>query len=197
VIVMLQIPQISSEARGHEPVGQQAPKYLLGYEDQITGLRARQILCQLTGDRDAASSPEMQGFRFELLSLRGIRELMASDGLSAHVLIVSAHSVESLPEQVKAWITYWLGRRVGRPCSVVVSFDACLPNPAPDHPTLSYFRSLVLWSEVRLAVLFGEGAHEQPNQASWNLSEGDAQRPARLWAPALVVSGYRHGGLNE
>ena len=99
-------------------------KFLLVYEDDTTALRARQIMNELAVRLEGGTIPDPMLFRFELLRLTNIRDLVARQGETADVLVLCAHGEDSLPEYIKSWVTSWLGRKVGRHCMVLVSFDA-------------------------------------------------------------------------
>ena len=60
---------------------------------------------------------------FNQLCVPGLRTIAASEATLAHLIIISVHHAESLPDGVKSWIDMWLGQRNNHNIVLLALFD--------------------------------------------------------------------------
>jgi len=60
---------------------------------------------------------------FTELGVPQLRAIAASEAALAHLIIISVHHAESLPDGVKSWIDLWLGQRNNRRSVLLALFD--------------------------------------------------------------------------
>jgi len=96
---------------------------LILYDDREAAnhvMRAFHLLSQHCGG-DVAFHTDM--WKFDTLRSASIARLAADDALNAHVIVVSAHGSDDLPQEVKDWFPSWKGARNGRPGALVAVLD--------------------------------------------------------------------------
>ena len=184
----------------YRPEKTPALKFLLVYEDSETGLRAKKIMNRLVAPRADGMDSKPVLFRFELLSMREIWELAATESQAVNMLVLSAHSSISVPTEVKSWITYWLGLKGGLPRQVIASFDAGAHPTTDGDLTLFFLRSLAAWAHVELTTLFGEDPlveSNQPLNRLLPLTNQDRSKGPSFLAQDRTAHARRRWGLNE
>ena len=117
---------------------------LMVYEDLGTGLRARQVLDGTVERLAADADVHVKLWRFDLLGEPSLCHQAVRDAAQADLVFVSAHGHSELPATVSLCLQRWLAHIDGKPCALVVSFDADAGDtPAVFRPrTLSRNRRL-------------------------------------------------------
>ena len=92
-------------------------------EDSSTSTRADEFCRGLSRDlaRNCTIAKEM--WLFNQLCVPGLRTIAASEATLAHLIIISVHHAESLPDGVKSWIDMWLGQRNNHNIVLLALFD--------------------------------------------------------------------------
>jgi hypothetical protein len=92
-------------------------------EDSSTSTRADEFCRCLSRDlaRNCTIAKEM--WLFSQLRVPGLRAIAASEAALAHLIIISAHHAETLPDGVKTWIDLWLGQRNNHNIVLLGLFD--------------------------------------------------------------------------
>jgi hypothetical protein len=88
-------------------------------EDSSTGARVDEFIQRLF--RDLGQQCEIKKGMWLLGELRTpqLRSIGAGEAAQAHLVIISVHHAESLPDEVESWIDLWL-RRKGNPQGAVL-----------------------------------------------------------------------------
>ena len=92
-------------------------------EDSSTSARTEEFCRGLSNDLGRECNVVKEIWLFNLLGLAGLRAVAASEAAVAHLVIISVHHAENLPEEVKSWIELWLKIR-SKPVTVLLAlFD--------------------------------------------------------------------------
>lgn len=88
-------------------------KFVLAYEDYVTGTRARMALDKVIrglGDRFAFIR---NTWKFTVLDLPYLRDIAAGEAAEADMIVIAAYEGRDLPPAVHSWIDSWVSRRNG------------------------------------------------------------------------------------
>jgi len=92
-------------------------------EDSSTSSRAEEFCRGISRDLAATCIMAKEIWLFNQLGVPQLRAIAASEAALAHLIIVSAHHAESLPDGVKSWIDLWLGQNKNRSMVLLALFD--------------------------------------------------------------------------
>jgi hypothetical protein len=111
------------------PRAEAAPVFsvVIAYEDFHAGKQAKQAYDFLVENLSHEWQVTSQMWKFDVLSVRELREMAARDAAMADLIIVSTNSQGEFPADVKTWIEMWLGYRGGAVALVA------LFNQPPKH----------------------------------------------------------------
>jgi hypothetical protein len=92
---------------------------VVAYEDLPTASRANSFCQRLS--RDLGGNCQIAKNMWLLNELRAppLRHIAADEASRAHLVIISVHHGDNLPEEVKTWIDLWVRQKGGKP--IVVS----------------------------------------------------------------------------
>jgi hypothetical protein len=109
-------------------------KVLMMYDDLATGHRVMRVLDSLLRHcgNDVTFHSDM--WKFGTLRCASISNLATEDACNADVIIVSAHGLDDLPEELKEWFHQWVAVRSNHPGALVLLEDRApsyvhLPDP--------------------------------------------------------------------
>jgi hypothetical protein len=107
---------------------------VIAYEDFDTGNHARKTYDFLARHLGDESRFRNQMWKFDVLGVPKLKQIAAKDAAAADVIIISAHGVNDLPPEVKAWIELWRKEKT-RAMALVGLFDAaeCASNPVRSY----------------------------------------------------------------
>jgi hypothetical protein len=126
---------------------------VIAYEDFDTGKHARRtydFLVQHLGDESRFRN---QMWKFDVLGVPKLKQMAAKDAAAADIIIISAHGLNELPSEVKAWIELWTKEKI-HAMALVGLFDPgeCASNPVRSyledvaaHAGLEFFAQPGLW----------------------------------------------------
>lgn len=173
-------------------------KVLLIYEDAETGLRAQRSLALVQEKGGQEESLRVRLWRRDLLRTEWLREQATLEAVAADVIIVSLHGGGEVPEEIRGWLSSWLGRKTDRPCALGVLLD--LPSAAHQfsNATAAYLQAVAVDAGVDL--LWGFYDAQRPE-----FDLGKARRRAGLKEfPTAAIPhesnkrvGNSHWGINE
>ena len=92
-------------------------------EDSFTSTRADEFCRGLSRDLARNCTIAKEVWLFSQLCVPGLRAIAASEAARAHLIIISAHHAESLPDGVKSWIDLWLEQSKNRSIVLLALFD--------------------------------------------------------------------------
>jgi hypothetical protein len=92
-------------------------------EDSSTSTRADEFCRGLFRDLAQNCRFVKEAWLFNQLCVPQLRAIAAGEAALAHLIIISAHHAESLPDGVKSWIDLWLGQRTNRSIVLLALFD--------------------------------------------------------------------------
>jgi hypothetical protein len=127
---------------------------LLIYEDFATGLRARQCLDHVLGDRGTVADIRLAAWRLDLFPLPEIREEAAVSARTADVVLMSLHGDSLLEPPLEQWLMHWIAQRGEVESALGVLFDADQQGTGPVNALLFRLQTDLRQSPVRLFVGF-------------------------------------------
>lgn len=80
-------------------------------EDSSSNARTEAFCRGLSNDLGRNCKIVTQTWFFSQLGVPELRSIAAGEAALAHLIIISVHHFETLPDGVKAWIEMWLGQR--------------------------------------------------------------------------------------
>ncbi len=86
-------------------------KFMLVYEDRAAGIRAKEMSDRLAAMIEPDCHVTNEAWNFALLHDPQLRDVAAGEAREAHMVIISAQSVDVLPPHVKSWLAEWLPAR--------------------------------------------------------------------------------------
>jgi hypothetical protein len=92
-------------------------------EDFSSNARAEEFCRGLTKQLGPNCRVARDTWLFNQLCVPELRAIAAGEAALAHLIIISVHHFETLPEGVKSWIDLWLGQRNTHPAVLVALFD--------------------------------------------------------------------------
>jgi len=92
-------------------------------EDSSTSARVEEFCRGLSSDLGQSCEIIKEIWLFNLLGLPGLRTVAAGEAAVAHLIIISVHHAETLPDGVKSWIDLWLKKRNNRGAVLLALFD--------------------------------------------------------------------------
>ena len=92
-------------------------------EDSSTSARADEFCRGLSRDLAPSCTIAKEIWLFNQLCAPQLRAIAATEAALAHLIIISVHHAETLPEGVKSWIDLWLGQRNNRSIVLLALFD--------------------------------------------------------------------------
>ncbi|MCD6048707.1 MAG: hypothetical protein K0Q55_110 [Verrucomicrobia bacterium] len=103
-------------------------KFMLVYEDRDAGIRAKEMSDRLASMIEPDCHVTNEAWNFALLHDPQLREVAAAEAREAHMVIISARSVDVLPPHVKSWLGEWLpARSAGKAALVFLLGDQDQP----------------------------------------------------------------------
>jgi hypothetical protein len=92
-------------------------------EDSSTSTRADEFCRGLSRDLAPNCIIAKEIWLFNQLCVAGLRTIAAGEAALAHLIIISVHHAETLPDGVKAWIDLWLKQRNNHSIVLLALFD--------------------------------------------------------------------------
>ena len=92
-------------------------------EDSSTSTRADELCRGLSRDLARNCTIAKEIWLFNQLRVPGLRAMAAIEAALAHLIIISVHHAETLPDGVKTWIDLWLGQRNNHNIVLLALFD--------------------------------------------------------------------------
>jgi len=92
-------------------------------EDSSTNARTNEFCRGLSRDLGQNCNVVKEIWLFNQLAVPALRAIAASEAARAHLIIISAHHAESLPDGVKSWIDLWLEQSKNRSIVLLALFD--------------------------------------------------------------------------
>jgi hypothetical protein len=92
-------------------------------EDFSTSTRADEFCRGLAKDLGPNCKVAKEIWLFNQLSVPGLRSIAASEAALAHLIVISVHHAETLPDGVKSWIDLWLGQKNNHSIVLLALFD--------------------------------------------------------------------------
>lgn len=135
-------------------------KFLLVYEDRPAGLRAKEMSDRIAARLEPDCQVSNEAWNFALLADPQLRELASADARHADMVIISAHTVTTLPDHVRSWLQQWLPLRKDAQSAFVVllgQHDQHLDNsPTQDFLILHNHLSLPTSSHPNIIPLHNQ-----------------------------------------
>lgn len=161
-------------------------KFVLAYEDYVTGTRARIALDKVIrglGDRFAFVR---NTWKFTVLDLPYLREIASAEAAEADMVIIAAYEGRDLPPAVHSWLDSWISRRNGEGgclLALLIDYEDQLQPGAP-APVCNYLRSLAAKAKMDYLTQKIEGPNPEIEVAPQNL-ENDDQKVMQCWGNFL------------
>ena len=95
-------------------------------EDSSTSTRADEFCRSLSRDLAPSCTIAKELWLFNQLCVPGLRAIAAGEAALAHLIIISVHHAESLPDGLKTWIDLWLKQRNNHGIVLLALFDPAL-----------------------------------------------------------------------
>ena len=92
-------------------------------EDSSTSTRTDEFCRGLSRDLGQNCNVVKEVWLFNQLGVPQLRAIAAGEAALAHLIIISVHHTETLPESVKSWIDLWLRHRNNRSNVLLALFD--------------------------------------------------------------------------
>jgi hypothetical protein len=92
-------------------------------EDSSTSTRADEFCRGLSRELAPSCTIAKEFWLFNQLCVPGLRAIAASEAALAHLIIISVHHAEALPDGVKTWIDLWLKQRNNHSVVLLALFD--------------------------------------------------------------------------
>lgn len=92
-------------------------------EDSSSIVRTEEFCRSLAEDLSRNCKVVRQTWFFSQLCVPELRAIAAGEAALAHLVIISVHHFETLPEGVKGWIDLWLRRKNSRSAVLLALFD--------------------------------------------------------------------------
>ena len=92
-------------------------------EDSTSNARTEEFCRGLCNDLGGNCKVVRQTWYFSQLCVPELRAIAADEAALAHLIIISVHHFEALPDGVKSWIDLWLGRRNNHSLVLLALFD--------------------------------------------------------------------------
>jgi hypothetical protein len=92
-------------------------------EDSSTNTRTDEFCRGLSRDLGQNCNVVKVVWLFNELGMPQLRAIGAGDAALAHLIIISVHHAETMPESVKSWLDLWLGQRHNRSSVLLALFD--------------------------------------------------------------------------
>jgi hypothetical protein len=132
---------------------------VIAFEDFDTGRQAKRAYDFLVANLSHEWQVTSQMWKFELLSIPGLREMAASDAASAKLIIISSRGDRELPADVKEWIAIWQGYQ-GDTVGLITLFHCPTEQTKHAESTQAYFESVARrgqmeffnWPQARLVM---------------------------------------------
>jgi hypothetical protein len=83
-----------------------------------------------------------------------LRAIAASEATLAHLIIISVHHAETLPDGVKTWIDLWLGQRNNHNIVLLALFDPVYQGSSSSMKV--YLEGVAKKGDVELMIKSGE-----------------------------------------
>jgi hypothetical protein len=96
---------------------------LAACEGSSTSIRTDEFCRGLSRDLAPKCALAKEIWLFNQLGVPGLRAIAATEAALAHLIIISAHHAESLPDGVKSWIDQWLEQIKNRSLVLLALFD--------------------------------------------------------------------------
>jgi hypothetical protein len=92
-------------------------------EDSSTSTRTDEFCRGLSQDLARNCTIAKEIWRFNQLCVPQLRAIAASEAALAHLIIISVHHAETLPDGVKSWIDLWPNQRSNHNIVLLALFD--------------------------------------------------------------------------
>jgi hypothetical protein len=92
-------------------------------EDSSTNARTNEFCRGLSRDLGQNCNVVKEIWLFNQLAVPALRAIAASEAALAHLVVISVHHAETLPDGVKSWIDLWLGQRNNHSIVLLALFD--------------------------------------------------------------------------
>ena len=92
-------------------------------EDSSTSTRADEFCRGLSRDLAPSCTIAKETWLFNQLCVPELRAIATGEAALAHLIIISVHHAESLPEGVKTWIDLWLKQKNNHSVVLLALFD--------------------------------------------------------------------------
>jgi hypothetical protein len=92
-------------------------------EDSSTSTRADEFCRGLSRELAPSCTIAKEIWLFNQLCVPGLRAIAAGEAALAHLIIISVHHAENLPDGVKTWIDLWLKQRNNHSMVLLALFD--------------------------------------------------------------------------
>ncbi len=119
-------------------------------EDASASVRTEEYCRGLASDLGRNCELDKEIWLFNFLDMPGLRTVAADEAALAHLVIISVHHAEILPEGVKGWIELWLKKRKDRNAVLLVLFDPVYRGISSS--TVGYLREVAERGHVEFLV---------------------------------------------
>ena len=92
-------------------------------EDPSTSTRADEFCRSLSRELTPSCTIAKETWLFNQLCVPELRAIAAGEAALAHLIIISVHHAETLPDGVKTWIDLWLKQRNNHSIVLLALFD--------------------------------------------------------------------------
>jgi hypothetical protein len=166
---------------------------LVIYEDVATRDAAVRLCDALAQKFRSDLEFDITWWRFKYLSEPEIGRQAAQAATEADFIVVSVHSTEDLPLEVKAWFERWLSnRRVSEGALVVLQTPVEAASAVVDSDP--YLRLVALRANLDYLPLSDTQYSGQPGRIAVSLSSPETLDPNR---PAIRENGRAGWGIND
>jgi len=172
---------------------------VIAYEDFETGKKAKKTYDHLIENLGQEYRLSNQMWKFDVLEVRGLREMAAKDAMKADIIILSSHGSHALPEGVRAWIQDWLSDK-GNTLALVALFDSETEDPETARATRNYLAEVAKRGQMEFFAQPHEGPEMTPSSVPFILGRTAETQTASRSALLSIVqqdTSFPRWGINE
>lgn len=126
----------------------------LGYQDLISGLRARQFLYDVLDHCQMQVEFNLTLWNLALFHLPEIQEQAVANACKANLILLSIRGDTELGSDTETWLSHWVARRDEEECALAVLIGSDMQRLDSIGHTLLWLQQITRPTHVRLFVGF-------------------------------------------
>lgn len=134
---------------------------LLLYEDLTTGIRAKQLVDQLSAHVNLVVSFRLELCRFDWLPVWQSRGAKSDEFLEWDIVLLAAHGRNDLSHRVWAWLERWFERPPDPPRALVMSLDESARSCAIANQIQFFLQTAATRAGIDVFSHFGQSRYSE------------------------------------